>query len=80
MVEAQAPLIVIIALFLGAIGFVVALAWNDFIQALVKQYTPVDSSGIRGQFYYVVIVTVLLIIIGYTVARYYPSALPYVKK
>ena len=52
-------------------GLVAALAWNETIQALVKEYiTPrIPGSGLLSQFIYAVLVTCLAVLITYQLSR-----------
>ena len=54
-------------------GLVAALAWNEFIQTLVKEViTPLigESSSVISQLIYAVIVTVLAVIVTYNLSKF----------
>ncbi len=62
----------LLALSTSSFGLVAALAWNDAIQNLVKQYIDrffPASSGIISRFAYAVIVTILAVTITYQLSR-----------
>ena len=46
---------------LAALGFVVGLAWNDAIKALIEDMFPLDKNNIFAKFIYALIVTVLIV-------------------
>lgn len=60
-----------LALSTSGFGLVAALAWNETIQALVKQYIEprVPGSGILSQLIYALIVTLLAVVITYQLSR-----------
>jgi hypothetical protein len=47
---------------LAALGFVVGLAWNDAIRALIDDLFPLDKNSIWVKFIYALIVTVLIVV------------------
>jgi len=46
---------------LAAFGFVVGLAWNDAIKALIENLFPLDKNNLLAKFIYALIVTVLIV-------------------
>lgn len=69
------PKVLIISLFIAALIFSTGLAWNDFVQNLIKHYSDVKDDGLKGSAIYVVIVTVLLMAVGLIASKYFPKAL-----
>lgn len=62
----------LITLSTSGFGLVAALAWNDAIQTLVKEYVDrffPASSGIITRFIYAIIVTLLAVTITYQLSR-----------
>ncbi len=57
-----------IALASIAFGLLAAGAWNAFIAELVKQYLPAGS-GIWGDLFYAVVVTILAIVVMNNLAK-----------
>jgi hypothetical protein len=54
-------------------GLVAALAWNEFIQTVVKEVIkPLigESSGVISQLVYAVIVTILAVIVTYNLSKF----------
>jgi hypothetical protein len=47
---------------LAALGFVVGLAWNDAIRALIDDLFPLDKNGLVAKFIYALIVTVVIVV------------------
>lgn len=47
---------------LAALGFVVGLAWNDAIKALIDNLFPLDKNGIWAKFVYALLVTVIIVV------------------
>ncbi|MFH1456600.1 MAG: DUF5654 family protein [Patescibacteria group bacterium] len=47
---------------LAALGFVVGLAWNDAIRALIDSFFPLDKDSILVKFIYALIVTVIIVV------------------
>lgn len=47
---------------LAALGFVVALAWNDAISTFIKYIFPLDKNGLLAKFFYALVVTVLIVV------------------
>lgn len=53
-------------------GFVAALAWNEAIQAFVKQYIDKyfpAGSGVLSRFIYAVIITIFAVLVTYQLSR-----------
>jgi len=69
------PKVLVISLFIAALIFSTGLAWNDFVQNLIKHYSNVEDDGLKGSTIYVVIVTILLMVVGLTASKYFPKAL-----
>ena len=56
--------------YLGAaFGFVIGLAWNNAIQALINYYVPNKGSSVAVQFIYAVALTLIVAIGTYTAIR-----------
>lgn len=47
---------------LAALGFVVALAWNDAIKSLIENIFPLDKNNLSAKFVYALIVTVIIVV------------------
>lgn len=69
------PKVLVISLFIAALIFSTGLAWNDFVQNLIKHYSKADEDSLKGSIIYVVIVTILLMVIGLTASKHFPKAL-----
>lgn len=52
----------ILRLATSAFGLVAALAWNDAVQALFREYLPI-SHGIAAKFGYAVLLSALIVIV-----------------
>ena len=50
-------------------GLVAALAWNDAIKSLFKQYFPAPADNIIALFSYAVIITVAIVLITSALGR-----------
>ncbi|MBI4385454.1 hypothetical protein HY573_01350 [Candidatus Parcubacteria bacterium] len=50
-------------LILTSFGLVVALAWNEAIQALVKEFFP-EQQGISAKFTYALVITFVLVFVS----------------
>lgn len=48
---------------LAALGFVVALAWNDAIRTSIEYLFPLNKNSILAKFVYALLVTVLIVIV-----------------
>lgn len=62
----------LLTLATSGFGLVAALAWNEAIQSLVKEYIDrflPTSSGIISRFLYALIVTILAVTITYQLSR-----------
>ena len=46
---------------LAALGFVVALAWNDAISTMINYVFPLNKNSLLAKFIYALIVTVLIV-------------------
>jgi hypothetical protein len=55
-------------LFIGALGLVAALAWNDAVQALFKQIFK-DQSGVFAKFAYAVIITIIVVFVSWRLMK-----------
>ncbi len=55
----------------GALGLVVGLAWNDAIKSLIEFLYPLDKTGVGPKFLYAVLLTVLVVIITYTLMAWF---------
>lgn len=58
----------VLQLATSALGLVAALAWNDAVQSVFKEYFPA-ASGIRAKFVYALIVTVLIVAVTVNLTR-----------
>lgn len=45
-----------------ALGFVVALAWNDAIKTLIQNIFPLNKDGLWAKFIYAILLTVIIVI------------------
>lgn len=56
-----------LALLTSGFGVVAALAWNDAIQAFVKEYIEpaIPGSGLISKFVYAILITSLIVFITY---------------
>jgi len=52
----------LLTLATSALGLVAALAWNDAVQAVFKEYFPA-AGGVVAKFTYAVIITVLIVLV-----------------
>lgn len=61
----------LLALSTSGFGLVAALAWNDTIQQIVKDYIEpkIPGSGLFSRFIYALIVTLLAVTITYQLSR-----------
>lgn len=55
-------------MFSAAFGLVAALAWNQFVQALLEKILP-KGDGLFGLLTYAVIVTVVAVVVTRSMAR-----------
>jgi hypothetical protein len=55
-------------LFIGALGLVAALAWNDAVQALFKQIFK-EQSGVFAKFAYAVIITIIVVFVSWRLMK-----------
>ncbi len=61
-----------ISLATSGFGLVAALAWNEAVQAFVKDYIQKfypDQSGVISKFIYAVIITFLAVLVTYQLSR-----------
>lgn len=60
-----------LALATSGFGLVAALAWNETIQQVVKQYIEprIPGSGLLSRLIYAVIVTILAVLVTYQLSR-----------
>lgn len=72
--SATSPTKFAVVLLLSSLAFVVALSWNNLIQKVINKYTKQEKS-LKGNIYYTIIVTGLLLGVVYLVAEYYPKLL-----
>lgn len=56
-------------LITAAFGLITALAWNAVIQQAIKNYLPIEDD-FWADFVYAIIITILLIIVAWLVARF----------
>jgi len=72
--SATSPTKFAVVLLLSSLAFVVALSWNNLIQKVINKYTK-QGKSLKGNIYYTIIVTGLMLGVVYIVARYYPKVL-----
>lgn len=58
----------LLVLATSALGLVAALAWNDAVQAVFKEYFPA-ASGIAAKFLYAVAISLLIIVLTLNLTR-----------
>lgn len=60
-----------LTLVTSGFGVVAALAWNEAIQAFVKEFLEpkIPGSGLISKFIYAVIITVFIVVITYELSR-----------
>lgn len=58
----------LLALATSALGLVAALAWNDAVQAVFKEYFP-SARGITAKFLYAAAVSLLIIVVTINLTR-----------
>jgi uncharacterized membrane protein YdbT with pleckstrin-like domain len=49
---------------MAGLGLVVGLAWNDAIQALVKELVPIGTGTVVLKFVYAMIITAVLVVVS----------------
>ncbi len=61
----------LITLSTSGFGLVAALAWNDTIQAFVKEFIEprIPGSGLLSRLFYAVLITLLAVLITYQLSR-----------
>ncbi len=47
---------------LAALGFVVALAWNDAIKTFIETLFPLDKNSLWAKFIYALLVTLIIVL------------------
>lgn len=58
----------LLALATSALGLVAALAWNDAVQAVFKEYFPA-AGGVAGRFVYALLLSLVIIVITINLTR-----------
>lgn len=58
----------LLTLATSALGLVAALAWNDAVQAVFKEYFP-SARGITAKFLYAVALSLLIIVVTLNLTR-----------
>ena len=58
----------LLQLAMSSLGLVAALAWNDAVQAVFKEYFP-SASGVTGRFVYAVLLSLAIIVISINLTR-----------
>lgn len=58
----------LLSLATSALGLVAALAWNDAVQAVFKEYFPAGS-GITAKFLYAILVSLLILVVTLNLTR-----------
>lgn len=62
----------LVTLSTSGFGLVAALAWNEAVQAFVKEYIQSfypDQAGVISKFIYAVIITVFAVLVTYQLSR-----------
>lgn len=62
----------LVTLTTSGFGLVAALAWNEAVQAFVKEYIEKyypAGSGVFSKFFYALLITVLAVLITYQLSR-----------
>ncbi|TSC71652.1 MAG: hypothetical protein G01um101438_995 [Parcubacteria group bacterium Gr01-1014_38] len=52
----------LLTLATSALGLVAALAWNDAVQAIFKEYFPA-AGGVVAKFVYAIIISILIVVV-----------------
>ncbi len=47
---------------LAALGFVVALAWNDAIKTFIEYIFPLNKNGLFAKFIYALLTTIIIVV------------------
>lgn len=58
----------LLTLATSALGLVAALAWNDAVQAVFKEYFPA-AGGVAGRFIYALLLSLVIIVITINLTR-----------
>ena len=61
----------IVGYILAALGLVAGLAWNSAFTAAIKEIFPNTGNGIIAQFIYAMVLTVVVAVIAYYMARFF---------
>lgn len=59
------------ALIIAALSFTVALAWNSAVQSYFREQLKTDTSSLRGQLIYAVLVTLFTLAVVYVMVQYF---------
>ncbi|MFZ2226293.1 MAG: DUF5654 family protein [Candidatus Moraniibacteriota bacterium] len=54
---------------LAAFGLVAGLAWNDAIKAGIEYFFPQDQNGLKAKLVYALIITVVVAVVSFYLAR-----------
>jgi hypothetical protein len=54
---------------IAALGFVVGLAWNDAIRALIRYLFPLEQNSLLAQFIYAIGLTIVVVMISVYVVK-----------
>jgi uncharacterized membrane protein YcjF (UPF0283 family) len=53
----------------AALGLVAGLAWNDAIKAFIDYFFPQDQNSLRAKLVYAVIITLIVVVSSFYLAR-----------
>lgn len=59
----------IVGYFLGALGLVAGLAWNEAVKGLIGYLYPLDDDGLLLKFIYAVVITIIVILVSWILLR-----------
>lgn len=54
-------------------GLVASLAWNEAIKELITIIYPADQDGLQAKFMYALLVTLVVVLVGYYASRFVPE-------
>lgn len=66
---AENPTTYVALLIVGALTFVVALAYNELIQSYFKKHFMVEGDEVKANFWYAIIVTIILICLAFILPK-----------
>lgn len=53
----------VVTSIIGGIVVLIAVAWNDVIQAVINKYYPKKNNTITGKLYYATIITLFIVVL-----------------